>query len=75
MFLLALSRRDVFEALAPLGVAFSNPLPKDAVAARSASDLPSLHRLVHRAFQLTRALPDEPLKVFLDKTAFDGELA
>lgn len=69
LFLLALSRVDVFDALAPLGVPFTNPLPKSAVAARSASDVPSLHRLVRRAFQLGRALPDEPLKVFLDKTA------
>lgn len=69
LFLVALSRMDVFDALAPLGVPFSNPLPKGAVAARSASDVPFLHRLVRRAFQLGRALPDEPLKVFLDKTA------
>jgi hypothetical protein len=69
LFLVALSRMDVFDALAPLGVPFSNPLPKGAAAARGASDVPSLHRLVRRAFQLGRALPDEPLKVFLDKTA------
>jgi hypothetical protein len=69
LFLVALSRSDVFEALAIMGVAFTNPIPKGAAAARSASDLPALHRLVRRAFQLARALPDEPLKVFLDKTA------
>jgi hypothetical protein len=69
LFLLALSRVDVFDALAPLGVPFGDPLPKGAAAARGACDLPSLHRLVRRAFQLARALPDEPFKVFLDKTA------
>ena len=69
LFLLALSRRDVYKSLAPFGTAFNNPLPKDAAAARSAGDLPSLHRLVRRAFQLARALPDEPLKVFRDKKA------
>lgn len=69
LFPVALSRMDVFNALALLGVPFSNPLPKGAAAARSASDVPSLHRLVRRAFQLGRALPDEPLKVFLDRAA------
>ncbi len=68
-FLLALSRYDVSNALAPQGVEFSHSLPKDAAAAQSVGDLSSLHRLVRRAFQLARALPDEPLKVFLDKTA------
>lgn len=69
LFLVALSRSDVFDGLATMGVAFSNPIPKGAAAARSASDLPALHRLVRRAFQLARALPDEPLKAFLDKAA------
>jgi putative restriction endonuclease len=69
LFLVALSRSDVFDGLATMGVAFTNPIPKEAAAARSASDLPALHRLVRRAFQLGRALPDEPLKAFLDKTA------
>lgn len=68
LFLVALSRSDVSDGLANMGVAFSNPIPKSAAAARSASDLPALHRLVRRAFQLGRALPDEPLKAFLDKT-------
>ena len=69
LFLVALSRSDVFTALAGLGVAFTSPIPNGAVAARSAGDLPALHRLVRRAFQLARALPDEPLKAFLDRTA------
>ena len=68
-FLLALSRYDVSKALAPLGIEFSQSLPKNAAAAQSVGDLSSLDRLVRRAFQLARALPDEPLKVFLDKTA------
>jgi len=69
LFLVALSRPDVFDALVNMGVPFTNPIPMGAAAALSASDLPSLHRLVRRAFQLARALPDEPLKVFLDRTA------
>ena len=69
LFLVALSRSDVFDGLATMGVAFSNPIPKGAAAARSARNLPALHSLVRRAFQLGRALPDEPLKAFLGKTA------
>jgi hypothetical protein len=68
LFLLVLSRLDVFEALPPLEIEFSDRLPRGGAAARGASDQPSLHRLVRRAFQLARALPDEPLKVFRDKT-------
>jgi predicted restriction endonuclease len=52
-----------------MGVASSTTLPNGAAAARSARDLAALHNLVRRAFQLGRALPDEPLKAFLDKTA------
>jgi hypothetical protein len=69
LYLVAFSRKDVFNVLAGLGAAFTNPLPKWAAAARSATDLPSFHRIVRRAFQLARALPDEPLKVFTDRTA------
>jgi putative restriction endonuclease len=69
LFVLALSRRSVFEGLDGLGIAFANPLPEGASGARSVSDLAALHRLVRRAFQLSRALPDEPLQVFRDKTA------
>lgn len=68
-FLLALSRYDVSNALASKSVEFSQSLPKDAAAAHHVGDLSSLHRLVRRAFQLARALPDEPLKIFIDKTA------
>jgi len=69
LFLVALSRPDVFDGLANMGIAFSGPIPNGAAAARMASDLPALHNLLRRAFQLGRALPDEPLKAFLDKTA------
>ena len=69
LFLVALSRAAVFDALADMGVASTSPLPEGAAAARRVSDLPALHRLVRRAFQLARALPDEPLQAFLDRTA------
>ena len=69
LFVVAVSRWEVFEALAGLGIPWKNPLPPGAPAARSTSDLSSLHRLLRRAFQLSRALPDGPLQVFLQKTA------
>lgn len=69
LFVVAVSRWDVFEALAGLGIPWKNPLPRGAPAARSMGDFSSLHRLLRRAFQLSRALPDEPLQVFLQKTA------
>ncbi len=68
-FVLALSRPDVFDSLANMGAAFTSAIPKGAAAARGARDLPALHRLVRRAFQLARALPDEPLRAFLARTA------
>ena len=69
LFVLALSSRDVFDALGDLGAPFPGPLPQAAAAARSAGDLPSLHHLVRRAFQLDRALPDGPLRTFIERTA------
>jgi putative restriction endonuclease len=69
LFVLALSRRAVFEGLDGHGIPFANPLPEGASSARSVSDLVALHRMVRRAFQLSRALPDEPLQVFLQATA------
>lgn len=65
----ALSRREVCAALPDLGTPWTDPLPPGACAARAVSDVASLHRLIRRAFQLSRALPDEPLQVFLQHTA------
>lgn len=68
LFMVAVSRWDVFEALEGLGIRWKNPLPPGAPAARSAGDLAALHRLLRRAFQLSRALPDEPLQLFQQQT-------
>ncbi len=65
----ALSRREVCEALPNLGAPWTNPLPPGACTALALSDVASLHRLIRRAFQLSRALPDAPLQVFLQRTA------
>jgi putative restriction endonuclease len=69
LFLVAASRSDVLEALAGLGVTFTNPLPTGAAGARSVSDVAALHRLVRRAFQLARTLPDALLRAFESETA------
>jgi putative restriction endonuclease len=69
LFLVATSRLDVLEALAGFGVTFTNPLPTGAAGARSVSDVSALHRLVRRAFQLARTLPDALLRAFESETA------
>jgi putative restriction endonuclease len=68
LYVLALSRREVCEALPDLGAPWTHPLPPGACAARVLTDVASLHRVIRRAFQLSRALPDAPLQVFLQKT-------
>jgi hypothetical protein len=68
-FLVALSRANVFDTLAGLGVAFTEALPSGAVSARTVADILALHRLLRRAFQLSRTLPDELLHVFERQTA------
>jgi hypothetical protein len=69
LFIAAFSQANVARALADLGSPVLSPLPAVGVAARSVTDIPSLHRLVRRAFQLSRTLPDELLTQFAKKTA------
>lgn len=64
VFLAAFSQTNVGAALGDYGTPLLAPLPKGAVAGRSVVDIPSLHRLVRRAFQLSRTLPDELLHIF-----------
>ena len=68
-FLAAMSRTDVLEGLDDLGVVFTDLLPSGAVGAASVRDIAALHRLLRRAFQLSRTLPDALLHVFEAKTA------
>ena len=68
-FLAAASRADVLDGLAGLGAASTDPLPSGAAGARSVSDIAALHRLLRRAFQLSRTLPDGLLHVFEAETA------
>lgn len=69
LFIAAFSQATVARALAEQGSPVLSPLPAGSVAARSVTDIPSLHRLVRRAFQLSRTLPDELLTQFEKRTA------
>lgn len=65
----AFSRRNVGQALAEHGTPFLGALPDGALIARVVPDVPALHRMLRRAFQLSLALPDELLVAFQKKTA------
>ena len=69
LFLVAFSQRHVADALGDYGTALLSPLPEGATAGRTVIDIPALHRLVRRAFQLSRTLPDELLHTFEKETA------
>ena len=68
-FAAAMSRSDVLDGLAGLGVAFTNPLPTGAAGALNVGDADALHHLLRRAFQLSRTLPDALLRAFQHETA------
>lgn len=63
------SRGNVVPALESLGQPSTTELPPGCVGAREVTDIPALHRLLRRAFQLGKSLPDELLHVFQAKTA------
>ncbi len=44
------------------------PLPKGALGGRTVTDIPALHRLLRRAFHLSKTLPDELLHSFEKQT-------
>ena len=68
-FLAAASRPDVLNGLAQLGVVYMDPLPSGAAGALRVGDIAALHRLLRRAFQLSRTLPDALLHAFDAETA------
>ena len=68
-FVAAMSRTDVLDGLAGLGAVFTNPLPSGTAGALSVRDAGALHRLLRRAFQLSRTLPDALLRAFQNETA------
>jgi putative restriction endonuclease len=65
----ALSKLNVANALEQYGTQYASPMPHGAVACLAVADIPALHRLVRRAFQLAKALPDELLHEFENQTA------
>jgi hypothetical protein len=65
----ALSRADVAGALDDLSAPAPIALPPGAVAARTVADVPALHRLLRRAFQLANSLPTALLHRFELQTA------
>lgn len=67
-FLAAMSRVDVLDGLAEFGLELTDSLPNGAASARSVNDIATLHRLLRRAFQLSRTLPDALLHVFKAET-------
>jgi hypothetical protein len=69
LFLTALSQPNVARALAELGTPFVSPFPPGACGARAVTDFASLHRLLRRAFLLSRTLPDALWKAFTEKAA------
>ncbi|HTR56150.1 MAG TPA: HNH endonuclease [Kofleriaceae bacterium] len=69
VFSAAFSQSNVAAALGEHGTPLVAPLPKGAVAGRSVVDIPSLHRLLRRAFQLSRTLPDELFHAFQKQVA------
>ena len=68
VLLAAFSQQHVADALGEYGTAMSSPLPEGATAGRAVSDIPALHRLLRRAFQLSRSLPHELLRTFEKRT-------
>lgn len=64
LFIAAFSQLHVARALGEYGTPMALPLPPGAVAGRTVIDIPALHHLVRRAFQLSKTLPDELLHVY-----------
>lgn len=64
-FVAAFSQANVARSLsAERAGGGDGPRPPSAQGAVAASDIPALHRIVRRAFQLSKSLPDELLHVF-----------
>lgn len=67
--LAAFSQQNVARALGDYGTPMAAPMPKGAAGGRTVPDVPALHRLLRRAFQLSKALPNELLHTFEKRTA------
>lgn len=69
VFLAAFSQQNVVRALGEYGAPISAPMPKGAAGGRAVPDVPTLHRLLRRAFLLAKALPNELLRTFQKQVA------
>jgi putative restriction endonuclease len=69
MFLAAFSQQNVALALGEYGTPIAARRPTGALGGRTVTDIPALHRLLRRAFQLSKTLPDELLHTFEKQTA------
>lgn len=69
VFLATFSQQNVARALGEYGTPMAAPMPKGAAGGRTVPDVPALHRLLRRAFQLSKALPNELLHTFEKKVA------
>ncbi|AXL52408.1 hypothetical protein DSC91_005398 [Paraburkholderia caffeinilytica] len=58
------SQQNVARALDQYGMPMADPFPEGALGGRTVTDIPSLHHLLRRAFQLSKTLPDELLHSF-----------
>lgn len=65
----AVSQQNVARALDQYGMPMAAPLPSGALGGRTVKDIPSLHHLLRRAFQLSKTLPNELLHSFEKQTA------
>jgi putative restriction endonuclease len=65
----AFSQQNVALALGELGEPMTVPVPTGAAGGRTVQDIPRLHRLLRRALQLSKALPDELLHTFEKRVA------
>jgi putative restriction endonuclease len=68
-FVVAMSHGNVVAALDGLGTPIASPIPPGAAGGRAVANMPALHHMVRRAFQLSRTLPDELLHVFEARVA------
>ena len=67
-FAASMSRSDVLDGLTEMGAVFTNPLPNHTADALTVGSVTDLHRLLRRAFQLSRTLPDALLRAFQNET-------
>lgn len=69
ILLAAFSQQNVTRALGEYGTPMAAPMPNGAAGGRTVPDVPALHRLLRRAFQLSKALPNELLHTFEKQVA------